>query len=293
MTGTGHQTGTIRSGDVALFYRRFGRPGATPIVILHGANYYDSADWIEVAGALAADREVIAFDTRGFGESGWSPSKNYSHDALMGDIAAVLDHAGWAQAVIMGHSMGGGNACLFAARFPARSRALILVDHCPVAGPRVAVAPKQSVGNPVRVFASIAEAQGEMSREKDIRPGSAQAARLETLMRRVDGGYVFRRDPDYANRVPTAPAGWTPTILVGDMWDELARITAPILIVRGTRSDRYKPVTIDRVRTEFPKITMVDVESGHDVAGAAPAALIAAVRTFVARAVDGAGGGRQ
>jgi len=286
MTGRDHETGTIRSGDVTLFFRRFGRPGAMPIVILHGANYYDSADWIEVAGALATDREVIAFDTRGFGESGWSPSKDYSHDALMADIAAVLDHAGWRRAVIMGHSMGGGNACLFAARFAARSAALILVDHCPVSGPREPVQPKQVIGNKARVFAGIAEAQQEMSREKTISPGSAAAARLETLFRAVEGGFVFRRDPDYANRVPTAPAGWTPSILVGDMWDELARVDAPILIVRGTRSDRYKPETIDRVRTAYPRIVMVDVESGHDVAGAAPRALIDAVRSFVARTVD-------
>ncbi len=32
------RTGTVPSGDVTLFYRLFGIPGATPIIILHGAN---------------------------------------------------------------------------------------------------------------------------------------------------------------------------------------------------------------------------------------------------------------
>ena len=74
--GVEQQTGRVRSGDVDLFYRVFGEPGRTPVLIFHGANYYDSADWIEVGTALAQDRQVIAWDVRGFGESDWSPSKD-------------------------------------------------------------------------------------------------------------------------------------------------------------------------------------------------------------------------
>ena len=43
----------VNSGDVSLFYRVFGSPGKTPVVILHGSNYYDSYDWINVATQLA------------------------------------------------------------------------------------------------------------------------------------------------------------------------------------------------------------------------------------------------
>src|SRR4051812_49964559 len=84
-----HRTGRVASGDVTIFYRRFGNPGRTPILVMHGANYFDSYDWIGVAGALAADREVIAFDRRGWGESSWSPSKDYSVDAHVDDALAV------------------------------------------------------------------------------------------------------------------------------------------------------------------------------------------------------------
>src|SRR5690349_18373169 len=103
-----HRTGTLKSGDVNLFYRRFGKPGATPILILHGVNYYDSADWIDVAGALARDREVVAYDKRGFGQSTWSASKDYSSDAVMADITGLLRECGWPRAIIVGHSAGGG-----------------------------------------------------------------------------------------------------------------------------------------------------------------------------------------
>ena len=95
-----HRTGTVRSGDVTLFYRHFGKPGATPILITHGANYYDSHDWIDVAQALSADREVVAYDTRGFGESSWSASKNYAQDAQMGDMIALLEGLAYGLAII-------------------------------------------------------------------------------------------------------------------------------------------------------------------------------------------------
>ena len=57
-----HQTGQVSSGDASIFYRSFGAKGRTPIVVMHGANYFDSYDWIGVAGVLASDREVVAFD---------------------------------------------------------------------------------------------------------------------------------------------------------------------------------------------------------------------------------------
>jgi pimeloyl-ACP methyl ester carboxylesterase len=61
-----HHTGTVDGGGVELFYRRFGAPGVgAPILILHGAGYYDSSDWLEVASALTTGgREVVAFDAR-------------------------------------------------------------------------------------------------------------------------------------------------------------------------------------------------------------------------------------
>ena len=84
-----HRTGRVNSGDVSIFYRAFGARGRTPIMVMHGANYFDSYDWIGVAGALAHDREVVAFDRRGWGESSWSPSKDYSLDAHMSDALAA------------------------------------------------------------------------------------------------------------------------------------------------------------------------------------------------------------
>jgi len=89
-----HETGTARCGTVDIFYRRFGKPGRTPLVIVHGASYF-SYDWIDVAAAIATDREVVAMDMRGFGDSSWSPAKDYAVAAMGGGNPAPAPPPWW------------------------------------------------------------------------------------------------------------------------------------------------------------------------------------------------------
>src|ERR1700690_4118468 len=96
--------GRLASGDVSLFYRVFGTRGRAPMLLMHGANYFDSYDWVGVGQKLASARETATYDKRGFGESTWSPSKYYSLDANMGDTAAVIEKLGWDKPIVVGHS---------------------------------------------------------------------------------------------------------------------------------------------------------------------------------------------
>ena len=86
---------------------------------MHGLSYF-SYDWIGVASELATGREVVAMDMRGFGDSTWSPSRDYGVPTMAADIGALLDHLGWPRTLLIGHSMGGRNCTYFTARNPAR-----------------------------------------------------------------------------------------------------------------------------------------------------------------------------
>jgi esterase len=278
-------TGRVASGDVTLFYRRCGTAGAAPVLILHGANYFDSADWEAIAAGLArGGREVVAFDQRGFGESTWSPSKNYSIDANIGDISVLLDHLGWKRCVVMGHSRGGFYATIFAARFPARSAGLVLVDYAPGAGPPPGA---QSVNNKPKAFPTLEALQGALSRDKNTPPGSLARTRLLSIVEAVDGGYIVsRRDPDFMNATPFGATDWRPEFVPSDLWQELATVRAPIQILRGTKSDRFPPEALSRLQHDFPHVQRVDIESGHDMAAVAPQAVITVVNRFLQKAVD-------
>ena len=110
MTESQASTGRVKSGDVEIFYRKFGAPGRTPVIIVHGLSFF-SYDWIDVAARIAKNREVVAIDMRGFGQSGWSPARDYKLETLSEDVVNLLDAFGWRQAVLMGHSFG-GRVCL-------------------------------------------------------------------------------------------------------------------------------------------------------------------------------------
>ena len=69
------------------------------------------------------------------------------------------------------------------------------------------------------------------------------------------------------------------------MWDVLKRVECPVLVVRGTRSDMFAAETADKVISANPMIRLVEIESGHDVAGDDPEALVAEVRSFFTDAV--------
>jgi pimeloyl-ACP methyl ester carboxylesterase len=276
---TTHITEAVPSGDVTISYRRFGHPGLTPIMILHGANYFDSADWIEVADRLSQDREVVAIDQRGFGRSSWSPTKDYSNDAHIGDILIVLDALAWPRVVMLGHSRGGVYATLFAARLPARTCGLVLVDYCPGGGPALG---QPSVGNRPRVFPSLEALQASMSRSPAGPSGSPAHERLMSIIRSVEGGYILsQRDPDFANTQPQGGPHASPKYASSDPWQELAAVQAPVLVVRGARSDRFSSSGLVTLRNNFPRIELIEVAAGHDVAAEAPLELQAAVSRFL------------
>lgn len=111
---------------------------------------------------------------------------------------------------------------------------------------------------------------------------SVDRARAEHALKKVDGGYMLKRDPDYVNTQSQAPGAPPPKLADLDMWEELHKVSCPILFVRGTQSDRQKPDIVERVDREFPDASVAWIESQHDVARLAPDALVAAVRGFVA-----------
>jgi pimeloyl-ACP methyl ester carboxylesterase len=274
-----HRTTRITSGDVTLFLRIFGKPGATPIWIGHGSNYYDSADWIEVASALATDREVVVPDRRGWGDSTWSPSKDNSLDAQLDDMLAVMRAMKWSKAHIMGHSGAGPTIISFAVNFPQMTEKLILVDS--QMNRQESARTGKSVGNPPYIFDSV---EAAMAKHKFSNPPrfAWDRERAEKSLVKVEKGLMLKRDPDGANRQPIGEGASLPRRPVREMWEELGMVKVPMLIVRGNRSSRYPPATVERLTGNYPHIPHVVVDSEHDVAGQARDALVAAVKKFIA-----------
>ena len=286
MHAPAHRTGTIQSGDVALFYRAFGAGNCstsnTPLLILHGSNYFDSYDWIDVASKLAAERQVVVFDSRGSGLSEWSAHKDYSLDAVFSDIINVSAHFGWTRPAIMGHSVSGRLAIFFAAFFPEHISQLIVADTAMGKGN-----PGQynvSVGNAPKVFETVEGAMAYLAEKENPPRFSLDKARAELALKTVDGGFVLTRDPDQKNTQSQAPGAPMPRFTNVDSWDALSNVACPTTFVRGKRSDRNKPEHYQRIALDFPHIRVETIDSRHDLAFEAPDELVAVVkRVFVDR----------
>jgi pimeloyl-ACP methyl ester carboxylesterase len=277
-----HRNGTCPSGDVTLFYRRFGAARAasaqaTPVLIVHGLSYF-SYDWIGVASELATDREVVAMDMRGFGDSTWSPARDYAVPTMAQDMVALLDHLQWPRAVLVGHSMGGRNASYCAARNPMLAAGVVLVDYSPDNARQGSQRVTDIVAGQPDVFASVDDAMRYFGVARD----SPQRARFEAYLRPVPGGVQVKRDLHFRDQFRRLKeTGERPTHAV-DMWQVLGSLACPVLVVRGARSDMFAPETVAKLKAANPRISVVEVDGGHNVAGDNPQGFVAAVRPFIA-----------
>jgi pimeloyl-ACP methyl ester carboxylesterase len=270
-----HQTGRCKSGDLEIFYRRLGNRALTPILFVHGLSYF-SWDWLPVAGAFGKDRDCVAVDMRGFGDSARSPARDYSVPSMAQDLANVLDHLGWKRAVVLGHSMGGRSSAYLAAKQPQRVAGLVLVDYSPDNAPAGSKRTAQTVAGTPEVFASIEEGM------KYFNAGPEERERFEAYLKRVDGGFDLKRDPHFRNQFKKLlETGERPNLGV-DMWQVLGEVTCPILSVRGTRSDMYAPETVAKMKAANAALRVVEVDAGHNIGGENPDGLIAAMKPFIA-----------
>ena len=107
------------------------RGSGEPLVFVHGWCCGRWAFAPQVAHFLARGHEVLTLDLPGHGDSdalGGPITSATLSDAVLGTMAA----AGIAQAVVVGHSMGGATALELAAKHPEAVKAVVAVDPAPM-----------------------------------------------------------------------------------------------------------------------------------------------------------------
>jgi pimeloyl-ACP methyl ester carboxylesterase len=270
--------------------RSWGDPSRPKLVMLHG--WMDvSASFQFLVDALEHERYVLAPDWRGYGETGWAGADSYWFPDYLGDLDALLQHFSPDGPVdLLGHSMGGNVACLYAGVRPERVRRLVNLEGF---GLRPTVAEEA----PARYRAWLDELR-EPERFRDYASFEELAARLRGANGRLTaeralflarhwgiettaGRVALRSDPAHKRvnpvlyRFDEARACWK-------------AITAPVLWVDGAESETLKYLRIDGDDYESRKghfrhlVARTIPDAGHMLHHDQPEAVARAVEEFLA-----------
>lgn len=258
----------------------WGSVDAPPIVMLHGIRGY--VDTFEsIAQALQPDARVISYDQRGRGQTEWDPQCNYYTDAYVADLEAVVDALGLHRFDLLGHSMGGINALVYAARHPSRVRRLIIEDAGPGAFEDSAGATriKKEMATTPSGFASWHAATEYM---RALRPSVTESARQQRLNHMLkstaDGGYMWRYDHAGISQSRLNP---DPQRVV-DLVPAVTAVQCKTLVLRGGRSDYLQPHMTDRMQALNPRITVLEIpDAGHYIHDDQPVLFARAVTDFL------------
>ncbi len=274
---------------VSYHVREWGHPNARPLVLLHGARD-TSASFQFVVDALHGDWYVVAPDWRGHGRTSWTAA-SYWQAEFVADLDALLDELLPGPAVpLVGHSMGGNIASLYAGARPARVERLIMLDalgdllhRTPVRVDEILqlVLASRHAGASERSYASPSHLAHRLMRA-NRRLDPAKAAFLAAAHARLtgDGRIGWPYDPSFKRSQPTMHCveDW------GAVWRGIA---APVLQVMSSDMRPNAPATdpaeTARRRSFFRDLTCVTVPAtGHNLHHDAPEAVADAIEAFLA-----------
>jgi len=269
----------FEANGISLHYLDWGKGSSRHTVLLHGLTS-QAHTWDQFARETSDSLRVIAPDLRGHGESGHAED-GYTLDCFADDVKALVRHLNLSTFDLVGHSLGALIVIRFTAEHPALVNHLVLVDGGPALNAEVAR--EDSTDSFVRPLGFDTQEEAKAwHRERD------PAMSDERLERRVKygmrqnwvGKWVFRHDPELY---------W---ILEGDtrrfredeqrLWEMLAAIHCPVLVLRGQESPLLSPEGAQRMANAAPNAKVVEIPgAGHSIHSDAPELFRDAVLEFL------------
>jgi pimeloyl-ACP methyl ester carboxylesterase len=271
--------GQVRANGLRFHYVDWGSRSAPPLLCLHGITQ-TAHSWDEVAAALSSEYRVICLDQRGHGDSDWAPNGEYNRRAMAGDIDAISDELGLSKFLLCGMSMGGINSITFSAAHPEKVRALVIVD----VSPEIKTEGVQNIRSFITASDELDSFEAFVERAHQFNPRRSLEnirSRLSHNLKQLPSGKWTWK---YDKALRSGGRGFDASGLL-DLWDDVARIRAPTLIVKGAESDILSADSAAKLQAAIPGSRLAEIPgAGHSVMGDNPEAFVAAVRGFLAEA---------
>ncbi|HJU12122.1 MAG TPA: alpha/beta hydrolase, partial [Candidatus Binataceae bacterium] len=124
----------VTINSLRLHYLDFGGREKPALICIHGLSG-NAHNFEALAAKLVPGYHVISLDVRGRGDSQWGPADEYNHATYCRDLAMLIDQLDLPQVTLIGTSMGGAIAMLYAGSYPERVKELVLNDVGPEIDP--------------------------------------------------------------------------------------------------------------------------------------------------------------
>lgn len=280
---------TIDIRGLPLHYLEWGESASEPLILVHG--FLDQArSWQPFVTAITQRLTglwIVAMNCRGHGDSGWVGAGGYYHfpDYVL-DLDYLVQHLGVKKFTLVGHSMGGAIAFLYAGTFTDRVTRLVLIEGIGPVGATFADAPRQMEKwisdvhqrgrDHVREYPSI-EA-GALQLEK-TNPRLNRSLALDLAlwgMRPTSRNtWVWKFDPLHRTTSPQP-------FYAAQAIEFMRRIACPVLLVDGQLSHQTeRPDKQLRLAAFANRTTRLIENAGHMVHHDNPQALAAVIARFM------------
>lgn len=234
------------------------------VVLAHGGGQTRHS-WEPTAQRLAAGGYgVVTYDARGHGGSGWDPAGDYSRDAFADDLLGLISTLE-RPPVLVGASLGGTTCLLLTGEHPDMARALVLVDVVVQLEEKGVDRIRDFMTRHADGFGSLEEVADAVVAYNPLRPRPLDLDGLRKNVRqREDGRWYWHWDPAFMN-IGDEPRH---RVDVGRLRAAAARVTVPVLVVRGMQSDIVSDAGMADMLQLIPGAASVEVTAaGHMVAG--------------------------
>lgn len=249
-----------------LNYKEVG--AGKPLIILHGL--FGSLDnWITIARKLETKRRVYLVDQRNHGHS--PHSDVFTYEAMADDLKAFADSHHLIDFELLGHSMGGKTAMVFATQFPDFVEKLIVVDIAP----RYYPVHHGTIINGLRSInlASLTSRnEADEILQKSIPDFGVRQFLLKNLKRTAEG-FDWKINLDVIERDIEE---------VGKALPDASVYDGPTLFIRGELSDYVHEDDMTLIHRHFPEARLRTVKgAGHWVHAEEPASFFDEIIHFI------------